>query len=163
MITLVGLVTVSVVIMLAALPFYFSKRVESEFRKKLLAQKGQVEILLENRIAGIRSMLGDLAADNVIRVTVALDDRARLEERIRQNDVARDGVYLFIKKAEEQSLVPGSYPGLSPERIDFARTRYPYGDIVGAPDQTRLLWWFSTLIMHKTESMGTAYALYDMV
>ena len=46
--------------------------------------------------------------------------------------------------------------------IDFARTRYPLGEILVEKEQTCLLWWFSTSIMQKSQRMGIGYALYDM-
>ncbi len=51
--TFVALTTLSVFVILIALYGYFGKRVESEFRKKILAEKGQVEIILNNRISSI--------------------------------------------------------------------------------------------------------------
>jgi RNA-splicing ligase RtcB len=49
--TFVVLVTLSVVVILATIYRYFGKKVESEFFEKLQAQKGQVEIILKNRLS----------------------------------------------------------------------------------------------------------------
>ena len=74
--TVVMLATLSVFVILIALYGYFGKRVESEFREKILAEKGQVEIILNNRISDISGMLKDLGSDNIIRVTVMLDGKS---------------------------------------------------------------------------------------
>jgi len=160
--TFAGLTTLSVIVIVIALYGYFDKRVESEFRKKILAEKGQVEIILNNRISRISSMLKDLGADNIIRVTVMLDGKSQLEERIAEVYPSSPGVFFFVKKHNEPSVIPAAYPNLPHELIDFALKRYPYGEIVEQNGTTRLVWLFSTPIMHQTQLMGTAFALYDM-
>ncbi|MBT8372740.1 MAG: hypothetical protein KJO34_17375, partial [Deltaproteobacteria bacterium] len=65
--TFVVLATLSVFVILIALYGYFDKRVESEFRKRFLAEKGQVEIILNNRISDISDLLKDVGSDNIIR------------------------------------------------------------------------------------------------
>jgi PAS domain S-box-containing protein len=160
--TFVVLATLAVFVILIALYGYFGKQVESEFRKKILAEKGQVEIILNNRISSISGMLKDLGSDNIIRVTVMLDDQSQLEERVSEFYPSREGVFFFVKKQSEDEVIPYSYPNLSHHLIRFAKESYPYGEVVDDNGDTRLLWWFSTPIMHQTQLMGTAYALYDM-
>jgi PAS domain S-box-containing protein len=157
------LVSLSVVIILGTVYRYFGKKVESEFYEKLQAQKGQVEIILNNRISSIISLLKDLASDNIIRVTVMLNTTSNLEERITQYYPSDNGVYHFVKKVGEKSIVPEKYPGLSEQIIEFVMTEYPNGEMVEDGGSTRLLWVFSAPIMHETGRMGTAYALYDMI
>ncbi len=159
----VVLVSLSVVIILGTIYRHFGKKVESEFYEKLRAQKGQVEIILNNRISSIISLLNDLGSDNIIRVTVMLNIASNLEERITQYYPSDDGVYHFVKKVGEKSIVPEKYPGLSEQIIKFVMTEYPNGEIVEDDGNTRLLWMFSAPIMHETGRMGTAYALYDMI
>jgi PAS domain S-box-containing protein len=163
MTTFVVLVTLSVVILLATIYRYFGKKVESEFYEKLQAQKGQVEIILKNRIALITGKLDNLGSDNIVRVTVMLDDKSKLENRITQFYPPEDGVYHFVKKIGEKSIVPQNYPGISRQVIDFVLTEYPNGEVLEDGEKMRVLWWFSAPIMHETGRMGTAYALYDMV
>ncbi len=163
MTTFVVLVTLSVVILLATIYRYFGKKVESEFYEKLQAQKGQVEIILKNRIALITGKLDNLGSDNIVRVTVMLDDKSNLENRITQFYPPKDGVYHFVKKIGEKSIVPENYPGISRQVIDFVLTEYPNGEVLEDGEKKRVLWWFSAPIMHETSRMGTAYALYDMV
>jgi PAS domain S-box-containing protein len=163
MATFVVLVTLSVVTLLATIYRYFGKKVESEFYEKLQAQKGQVEIILKNRIALITGKLENLGSDNIVRVTVMLDDKSKLENRITQFYPPTDGVYHFVKKIGEKSVVPENYPGISREIIDFVLTEYPNGEVLEEGEKKRVLWWFSAPIMHETGRMGTAYALYDMV
>jgi PAS domain S-box-containing protein len=160
--TFVVLATLSVFVILVALYGYFGKQVESEFRKKILAEKGQVEIILNNRISSISGMLKDLGADNIIRVTVMLDGNSQLQDRVAEFYPFREGVFFFIRKQSENFVIPNSYPDLNKNLIEFAQKSYPYGEVFEDDGNTRLLWWFSTPIMDQTRLMGTAYALYDM-
>ena len=160
--TFVVLATLSVFVILVALYGYFGKQVESEFRKKVLAEKGQVEIIFNNRISSISGMLKDLGSDNIIRVTVMLDGKSQLQDRVAEFYPSREGVFFFIKKQGEDSVIPENYPDLNTNLITFAQKSYPYGEVFEDDGHTRLLWWFSTPIMHQTRLMGTAYALYDM-
>ncbi len=160
--TFVVLATLSVLVILVALYGYFGKHVESEFRQKILAEKGQVEIILNNRISSISGMLKDLGSDNIIRVTVMLDDQSELEDRISEFYPSTEGVYFFVKKQNATSVIPDTYINLSKKLIDFAQKSYPYGEVFEDDGKTRLVWWFSTPIMHQTQMMGIAYTLYDM-
>ena len=160
--TFVTLATLSVFVILIALYGYFGKRVESEFRKKILAEKGQVEIILNNRISSISGMLKDLGSDNIIRVTVMLDGKSQLQERVSEFYPSREGVYFFVKKQGDNSVIPETYPQLSTNLIDLVQKRYPYGEVLEDKGKKRLVWWLSTPIMHQTQFMGTAHALYDM-
>jgi len=160
--TFVVLATLSVLVILVALYGYFGKQVESEFRKKILAEKGQVEIILNNRISSISGMLKDLGSDNIIRVTVMLDGQSQLEDRVSEFYPSNEGVYFFVKKQSENTVIPGTHPNLSKKLIDFAQKSYPYGEVFDDDGKTRLVWWFSTPIMHQTQLMGTAYTLYDL-
>ncbi|MCK5205300.1 MAG: PAS domain S-box protein, partial [Desulfobacterales bacterium] len=148
---------------LATIYRYFGKKVESEFYEKLQAQKGQVEIILKNRISLITGKLDNLGSDNIIRVTVMLDVKSNLEDRVTQFYPPQDGVYHFVKKIGEKSIVPKNYPGISRQLIDYVLTEYPNGQVLEDGETKRVLWWFSAPIMHETSRMGTAYALYDMV
>jgi two-component system cell cycle sensor histidine kinase/response regulator CckA len=160
--TFVILVTVAVVIILTTIYRYFGKKVEAEFFEKLQAQKGQVEIILKNRLALIAGKLHNLASDNIIRVTLMLDVKSNLEARITQFYPPQDGVYHFIKKMDETSVVPQNYPGISSQLIATALTELPSGEVLQDGDQKRVLWLFEAPIMHETDRMGTAYAVYDM-
>ena len=157
------LVSLSVVIILGTVYRYFGKKVESEFYEKLRAQKGQVEIILTNRISSIISLLKDLSSDNIIRVTVMLNTTSNLEERITQFHPSDSGVYHFVKKVGEKSIIPQTYPDLSEKIIKYAMSEYPKGEMVADGDRQRLLWVFSAPVMHETGRMGSAYALYDMM
>ncbi len=157
------LVSVSVVIILGTLYRYFGKKVEAEFYEKLRAQRGQVEIILNNRMASVKSMLNELRSDNIIRVTVMLDDTSKLEDRITQSYPPANGVYHFVKKVGEKQIVPSTYSALPERIVKFAMTKYPMGEIVQNRGKKRLLWMFSAPVMHETGRMGTAYALYDMI
>ncbi len=160
--TFVVYATLFVVVILVALYGYFEKRVESEFRKKILAEKGQIEIILNNRTSSINGLLDVLGSDNIIRVTLMLGGKSQLKERVINFYPSGKGIYFFVKKVGERSVIPETYPEISKKLIDFAQARYPYGEIVEDEGKTRLVWWFSTPIMHQTQLMGTAHTLYDM-
>ncbi|MGD2269794.1 MAG: PAS domain S-box protein [Desulfobacterales bacterium] len=162
MITIVALTTVSVVIILAGLNIYFNKRVETEFRKKLYAQRGQVEILLENRFSHIRQVLRDLSYDNTVRVTLMLGAKSQLKERITLSYPSGNGVYFFVKKGDEKTIFPETYPGITKTLIDTVFASYPQGGIFAEGQATRLIWLLSSPIIHVTDPMGTAYALFDL-
>ena len=97
--TYVILATVSVVVILAALYVYFDTRVESEFYKKIRAQRVQGELIINNRIADIKDVLKNLSLDNTLRVTLMLGAKSKLKERILQFYPSEDGVYYFVKKS----------------------------------------------------------------
>ncbi len=160
--TFIVLATLSVFVILVALYGYFGKRVESEFRKKILAQKGQAEIILNNRISNVSGMLKDLGSDNIIRVTVMLDGYSQLQERVSEFYPSREGVYFFVKKQGEDSVIPETYSQISAKLMDFVQTGYPYGEVLVDGDKRHLVWWLSTPIMDQSQLMGTAHVLYDM-
>jgi PAS domain S-box-containing protein len=163
MATIIVLVTVSVVIILGVLNNHFNRRVESEFKKKLQAQRGQVEILINKRIEAIRNVLNDLGSDNTIRVTMMLGAEEQLALRITQTYPAADGAYHFVQKYGDKSIFPGQYPGLSPEFIALVIQKLPYGEVVAEQEKTGLFWIFISPIMNVDRRMGTVYALYDLV
>ncbi len=161
--TFIVLATLSVLVILVALYGYFGKRVETEFRKKILAQKGQIEIILTNRINDINDLLRHLATDNIVRVTIMLDDKSQLRDRVAEFCNPREGVHLFIRKQGENAVIPKTYPGISAQLIDFVQRSFPYGDVWEEGGQKKhLIWWLSAPIMHQTKMMGAVHALYDM-
>ena len=163
MTTFVIIVTLSVVIILGVLQLYLGRRVESEFYKKLLAQKRQVEIILKTRLTSVERVLGDLQNDNIIRVTAMLKAKSQLQKRLVEVYPPKEGVFFFIKKVGQTDIIPENYPALSKEWIKYAIKRYPIGEVVGEGTDTKLLWLFSAAIMQSYQRMGTAYALYDMM
>ncbi|NNK84604.1 MAG: PAS domain S-box protein [Desulfobacterales bacterium] len=160
--THVILATLSVVVILAALYIYFDTRVESEFYEKMRAQRVQVEIIINNRIADIKDILKNLSLDNTLRVTLMLGARTQLKERVIQFYPSQDGVYYFVKKSGGKTYFPDRYSGISEETIDFAAARLPEGKILKVGNRLQLIWWFSAPVMHLKKHMGTVYALYDM-
>jgi len=160
--TYVILATVSVAVILAALHIYFGTRVESEFHKKLRAQRGQIEIILNNRIADIKDILKNLSFDNTIRVTLMLGAKSQLRERVTHFYPSQDGVYYFVKKSGEKTFFPDKYSGISKKTIDFAAAKLPEGNIFKDGNRLQLIWWFSAPVMHLKKHMGTVYALYDI-
>ncbi len=163
MLTIISLVSVSVVVILFVLNSYFDDRVETEFRKKLHAEKGQVEILIKNRIDDVKKVLEDLSTDGPIKVTMMLDSRSKLIERIRQTYPPDSGVYTFIQKGNTGPVTPQSYSSLSKETVLHALNIRPRGDVFLGSDAPRLIWIFSQPITGTDGDMGTAMVLYDML
>jgi len=162
MVTIISLVTISVVVVLSVLNRYLSKRVENEFRKELSAQKGQIEILIRNRVSEIKNALEDFSSDNTIRVTMMLDAKSKLIQHITQSYPSGQGVYYFIQQKGLQSIFPDHYEDLSKEAVHDAFYTRPYGDIVREGSRNRLSWLFSRPIMGTEGDMGTAAVFYDM-
>jgi PAS domain S-box-containing protein len=107
-------------------------------------------------------MSDDIVSDNIIKVTVMLGNKSRLQERLIQFYPSKNGVYHFIEREDEASIIPENYPGISKKLIDFVFSKNPKGEIFQDGDKTRLLWWFSTPIMYLNQRMGFAHTLYDM-
>ncbi|HHP7234661.1 MAG TPA: ATP-binding protein [Desulfobacterales bacterium] len=159
---IVVLSTVSVITILVVLGSHFNVGVEREYRKKLRAQKGQVEIRLQNRFADIQNRLRDLAEDNAVRVTMMLDAGPQLEERLLLNYSPESGAYFFVKKKGGHTLLPKSYPGLSQTVVASSLEELPRGATVKDGRRIRLLWLFAYPLIQPEGMMGTAYALYDL-
>ncbi len=163
MVTIVFLVAVSVLISIGILNRYFSKRVELEFQKKLLAQKGQVEILIKNRLADVQKILANLSSDNTIRVTMLLKAEDQLKEGLARHVRPEQGVYPFIRKPIGRAILPENYPGISKAFLSTLFNLPPEGDILFDGTRTRLLWLLASPIMHNEGRMGVAYVLYDLL
>ena len=163
MLTITSLVTVSVVVVLFVLNRYFDERVEKEFRKKLQAEKGQIEILIKNRIDDVKKVLEDLSTDNTIRVTMMLDAQPKLLERIRQTYPPDNGVYPFIQEGNAGPVTPQSYDNLSRETVIRALNVRPRGEFFLDSNHPRLIWSFSQPIEGTEGDMGIAVVLYDML
>jgi PAS domain S-box-containing protein len=162
MVTIMVLVLVSVVLLLGVLTQHFSERVEQEFQNKLWAQKGQVEILLRNRLVNLQKILKDLSSDNSIRVTVMLGAGSQLQDHILQSYPPRNGVYHFIQRYGDPLIYPESYPGITSAFVAATLKRMSKGDVADDGTKDRLIWLFSNPIMHVNGRMGTAYILYDL-
>lgn len=171
MLTIISLVTVSVVVVLYFVNRYFDERVEEEFRNKLHAEKGQIEILIKNRLDDVNKLLDDLRNDNTIRVTMMWvaqstmtweDAQPKLIESISQNYPPDNGVYLFIKKGNIESITPQSYKKLSKETALHAINAMPRGNVLLDKNNPRLVWLFSQPIVGTEGDMGVAAIFYDM-
>ena len=156
------LVVGSVLLGSAALYIYFGRKLESEFNKKVLAQKGQVELILKEQIDKLQKSAQDLSRDNTIRVTLLLNDRSKLEDRLSDLYPSAGGTYYFIQKGEEDVLYPPSHSGL-PQRILMAAfPTLPTDKVITNGGNLHLIWCFSTPIMKSSDRMGAAFVLYDL-
>jgi PAS domain S-box-containing protein len=160
--TIVSLVTLSVVLISTGLFVYFNQMLRSEFNSKLLAQKGQAELLLKNRIAEIKRQTINLSFDNTIRVTMMLGVTPQLQERLEQLYPAHDGMYLFVQNIGEKVFYPLKYPDLPKEEIVEIFANSPAGEFFVKDGKERMIWLFTAPIMRQTERLGTAFAIYDL-
>lgn len=160
--SIVSLVTLSVVLITTGLFVYFNQRLHSEFNKKLLAQKGQAELLVQNRIAEIKRRTTDISFDNTIRVTMMLGVTSQLQERIARLYPAHDGVHLFVQNTGEKVFYPSKYPDLTTEEIVEFFAKSPEGEVFIKDGKERIIWLFTAPIMRRTERLGTAFAIYDL-
>ena len=163
MATIISLVTLSVFVSLFVLNGYFTRRVDVEFHKKVRAQKGQVELLINKRMTAIDAVLRELSSDNTVRVTVMLGARTQLSEHMTQRYPHSNGSYYFVQNYSNQTICPEDNKELSEDFIRSVLRFRPKGEIFEDLSNTRLLWLFSLPIMHSDGRMGTAYALYDIL
>jgi len=163
MATIISLITLSVFVSLFVLNGYFSRRVDVEFQKKVRAQKGQVELLIDNRMTAIDTVLREMSSDNTIRVTVMLGAQGQLSEHITQSYPDNNGTYFFVQNYSDRAICPEENKVFSDEVIRSALKIRPRGEIFQDRKTTRLLWLFSMPILHTEGRMGTAYALYDIL
>lgn len=162
MTSIVVLVTGSVLLISTGLFYYFNKRLKTEFNNKLLAQKGQTELVLTNRLNQVKNKLNALSLDNTIRVTMMLEVAAQLEERLQQSYPPENGMYFFVKSYDGETLYPEAYSGLSKESLDYILQHLPEGEFVQNGANEELFWGFSSPIMRRTEQLGTAYVVYNI-
>ncbi len=153
------LVTGSVILVSNVLYLYFSQRLESEFEKKILAQKGQAETILKSRLSDIEESLTALSTDNSLRVAMMMGDNILFAAKAKQFHSDIPGVSYFVKKAGLPQIYPTVHPDRSDQILALAGAK---GEILEENGQTRLLWWFEAPIMHQEERMGKAFAIYDM-
>ncbi len=161
--TIVLLVAGAVAVNLIVLNQYFIKSVQTEFYDKLRARKGQVNILLESRIARVQRSLQDLVKNNAVRVTLMLKDDEQLQEKVLAAFPPVNGVYYFIESRAHRSNILPNYPDLPGPLVEEIFNRRPAGELVRFHDTSKLVWLFSTPIFHQNRSMGTAFVLYDLL
>jgi PAS domain S-box-containing protein len=160
---MVLLVAAAVTVNLIVLHQYFIKSVQTEFYDKLRAQKGQVDILLESRIARVQRSLQDLVENNAVRVTLMLKADEQLQKKMMAAYPPVNGVYYFIVNRAGRSIIPPNYPDLPANLIQEIFNQRPLGELVRFENTSKLVWLFSTPIFHQNRSMGTAFALYDFL
>ncbi|MCB2181707.1 MAG: PAS domain S-box protein [Desulfobulbaceae bacterium] len=156
---IVLLVTGSVLLISTSLYLYFSKRLTTEFHNKLLAQKGQIELILQNRLAHVQRRLRDLSLDNTIRVTMMLEVVAQLEEQLQKLYPPENGMYFFVKSSENEILHPN---GRTPLPQEFFDLRQYKGVSWEEGHHAGLFWVFATPVMRRTERLGWGYVVYDL-
>jgi len=162
MTTIVILVTGSVVLISGLLYISFHKRLELEFNNKILAQKGQIEIILNNRITEVKSLLQSLSSDNTIRFTMKMGDIPLLEDRIKHFYSGNECIYFYVCKQGDQTIYPKTLLDLF-DGIEAILLAQSYNEkLIEKGGKTRLFWRFDAPIKDHKKPMGTAYALYDM-
>lgn len=158
MLTIISLVTLSVVIVLFILNRFFDERVEKEFLYKLNAERGQVEILIKNRIEHINKLLEDFSTDGIVKFAIKYEP-SNLSKHIAPPS---SGIYTFIQMMDSGLVIPKGYDGLSKEMTLNIFNERPRGDII-LDNKPRLTWLFSQAIIGPEGVMGTAAIIYDMM
>ncbi len=156
------LVVGSVLLGSGVLYIYFGRKLETEFKKKMLVQKGQIELLLDEKIVKLQNSARDLSRDNTIRVTLLLNVRSKLEDRLANLYPSSGGTYFFIHKKDEALLYPTGYASLPGKILEQVLPRLPQGKAFADGGDLHLMWCFSAPILKGTERMGTAFVVYDL-
>ena len=161
--TIVTLVTGSIVLISASLFIHFELRLESEFRKSLLAQEGQLEIIIENQIQTVQHQLKEVSLDNTLRFSMILDKPEQVRERLRQLSAAVDGaVFAVVKEETGEMELPDDAP-ISTLQFRDLIDRKASGEILEIDGKTHLVWCFSTPIPEAEIKLGTTHVAYDMM
>ncbi|MBW1938989.1 MAG: PAS domain S-box protein [Deltaproteobacteria bacterium] len=160
--TIIILVTGSIILISGMLYISFQQRLKSEFNNKLLAQKGQIEIILDKRIAEVKGLLQSLSSDNTIRFAAEMGNISQLEERLKHFNSSPEPIYFYVTKQNEQAIYPKDRLNLfvGIEEILFDQSFDE--EIIESENKTRLIWRFDAPIKDHNRPMGIAYALYDM-
>lgn len=161
--TVVTLVTGTVILISALFFIYFATRLESEFREKMLAEKGQVEIVLENRLNSIYNGLQKISKDNTIRFTLMLDDEAQLKKLIEQIGRTENGVTHFIQIQDSGTIISNTDKRFSLDQIKYFFREQPQGERFDIDEQISLIWCFGIPIVDRDRQMGTVFIIYDMI
>ena len=162
MTAIIILVTGSIILISGLLYIYFQKRLKSEFNNKILAQKGQIETVLDKRIAEVKSLLQSLSSDNTIRFTVKMGNILQLEERLKHFNSSSEPIYFYVTKQNEQSIYPKDRLNLFVGIEEILFDQFFDAEIIESENKARLIWRFDAPITDHSKPMGIAYALYDM-
>lgn len=160
--TFVFLSIISAGILLISLYLYLSKQAEIEFKEGLRLKQDQAENLIDSRFMQIKHNIQSIVNDNIIRVTLLLNAKNKLTERIKTAYPPKNGAFYFVQKNLYSPLCPESYAGLSQGIINFALRNNPHGKSVTIGNRTKLIWWFSAPIKNGDRLMGTGGCLYDI-
>ncbi|HEU18912.1 MAG TPA: PAS domain S-box protein [Deltaproteobacteria bacterium] len=163
-VTIVIMTTISILILSAALFFYFNNRLDTEFNEKLAAHTGTVELVLKRRLDHLNSRLRDLSHNNTIRVTMMLGVTSQLEEHIGNLYPEQRGVHFFVRCAVDEDIHPSLDVVLPPVILSHVGSGTSRAEVYYDQGGSRkLLWLLSMQVMRRTEQMGTAFCLYDMI
>ncbi len=162
MTTIILLVTGSIILISGLLYIYFQKRLKSEFNNKILAQKGQIETILDNRITAVKTLLQSVSSDNTIRFTAKMGNILQLEERLKHFNSIPEPIYFYVTKQNEQSIYPKDRLNLFVGIEEILFDQSVDEEIIEGENKTRLIWRFDDPITDHNKPMGMAYALYDM-
>ncbi len=160
---IVTLVTGTVVVISLMFYLYFGFRLESEFRNKLLSEKGQVEVVLENRVNEVYRGLQALAKDNTIRVTMMLNDTSQLKFRVNQMESIAHGVAFFVRMKKTGEVVYQRGGELYGQQAHQMFDALPQGQYRHINDQDCLIWCFGMPIVDRDRQMGSVFIIYDMM
>ena len=161
--TIVALVTGSIVLISASLFIYFERQLESEFNKKLLAQNGETEIFLKNRLQTVAHRLEEVSLDSTVRFSMMLGNSEQLKKRLQQLAASTDGTVFVVSQNETDKGVLPAGTTVPPERLLNLIQRSVKGELSEINGHFHLFWCFTTPIVEGETQLGTVHVVYDMM
>ncbi len=161
MMVIVILVAGSVVLISGTLHFYFTNRLEAEFTQKHLAQKGQLELVIGNRLAHIQGRLKDLSKDRTVIDTLAFKADKLLEKRLANIYPVSDGMYFYAKNNNSRRFCPTTHP-IEYNQLLEAILAGTFPSKLDKVADTGLLWWFQLPVKDRQRELGKVYVIYDL-
>jgi len=164
MVIVVLLSSISIIILSSVLYFYFSHRLEREFNQKMSSQRGEIRLLLKSRMDGLNGRLRELSLNNTIRITMMLGVTAQLGEQMNKLYPNSEGACFFIRDDHTGTTYHQRHNACTSNKmIETLLSSYPRGTFIEDKGRKKFLYLFSAPIMRRTERMGTAFCLYDML
>ena len=160
---IVILVTGSVTVLSTGLYLYITSRLEFEFNENMNADKERLQLIISNRLADLQKATDAVTKDNTVRFTAKSEKFSELEERLKFFMLKNPNIYFYMVDNNGQRIIPKSI--VSPlEGLVETIPEEPIIETVFQKEGTvHLVWQFHASVADHTRSMGTVYALYDLL
>ncbi len=145
----VGLAVLTVAIFGGGLCVALTAQLDRAFDRRVEAQKGQAETLLERRIAEVRFRLKELARNNTVRVGLMLGLSAQLREVLASVADPTPGLVLLLEPRGSPPLTARPLPAWAE-------------DALASDAPAGLVRVFREPVRRRTERLGTAVAVYNL-